>query len=96
MEEVPNIGNLLEGREKRYGRFINQARISQELKRAMRQSPNWSRLTDSQREGLEMVQHKIARMLNGDPAYMDNIVDIVGYATLVMESMGDGASKLWR
>ena len=37
-----------------------------------------------------MIQHKIARMLNGDPTYLDNIVDISGYATLVQQSMEAG------
>ena len=56
----------------------------------MRTAPGWKRLTNAQREGLEMVQHKIARMLNGDPTYLDNIVDINGYATLVQQSMEAG------
>ena len=36
-----------------------------------------------QREALEMIQHKVARILNGDPTYTDNWIDIAGYATLV-------------
>ncbi len=56
----------------------------------MRTTPGWKRLSNAQREGLEMVQHKIARMLNGDPTYLDNIVDISGYATLVQQSMEAG------
>lgn len=82
-----NIDQMLEGRESRYGSFEGHAKISQSLKRAMHDSPNWGKLTDVQKEGLEMVQHKIARMLNGDPGYLDNIVDIVGYSTLVKDVM---------
>ena len=78
---------ILEERAKRYGSFETHAAISQALKRAMQSSPNWSKLTDVQKEGLEMVQHKVARMLNGDPSYLDNIVDIVGYATLIKNAM---------
>ena len=85
-----NVNEMLAGREAKYGTFDGHARISQALKRAMQDSPNWAKLTDVQKEGLEMVQHKIARMLNGDPTYLDNIVDIVGYATLVQQSMEAG------
>ena len=82
-----SIENTLAERGNRYGTFENHARISQALKRAMHDSPNWSKLTDVQKEGLEMIQHKVARILNGDPSYLDNIIDVVGYATLVKDAM---------
>lgn len=82
-----DVDAILAERGSRYGTFENHARISQALKRAMHDSPNWSKLTDVQKEGLEMIQHKVARMLNGDPSYLDNIIDVVGYATLVKDVM---------
>ena len=45
----------------------------------------WSVLRPDTREFLEMVQHKIGRMLNGDPEYDDNLRDIAGYAKLVLD-----------
>ena len=84
------MAGVLEERGQRYGDFDGHAAISQGLKDVMRTAPGWKRLSNAQREGLEMVQHKIARMLNGDPAYMDNIVDINGDATLVQQSMEAG------
>jgi hypothetical protein len=87
VSDTTNINEMLDGRANRYGTFEGHARISQALKRAMQDSPNWQCLTDVQKEGLEMVQHKIARMLNGDPLYLDNIIDIVGYSTLVKDVM---------
>lgn len=94
-QEGTDVKAMLAGREARYGSFENHARISQALKRAMQDSPNWSKLTDVQKEGLEMMQHKVARMLNGDPSYLDNIVDIVGYSTLVKDVMetNDGIQR---
>ena len=50
-------------------------------------SPNWPGLTDAQREALEMVAHKIGRILNGDPNYHDSWHDIVGYAKLVADRL---------
>lgn len=61
--------------------------VMQNLKSVMRDTPNWECLKPSQREALEMIQHKIGRILNGDPDYDDNWVDISGYATLVVEEL---------
>ena len=78
-----NVNEMLAGREARYGSFEGHAKISQALKAAMHQAPRWASLADDQKEALEMTQHKIARILNGDPDYLDNWIDIAGYATLV-------------
>lgn len=43
----------------------------------------WISLQPDQREALEMIAHKIARILGGDPDYIDNWDDIAGYSTLV-------------
>ena len=66
-----------------YGRFVDHAAISQSIKRAMRAAPGWQELPDDMRESLEMVAHKIARILNGNPDYTDSWRDVAGYTTLV-------------
>lgn len=78
-----NVNVTLQERGNRYGDFDRHAAITQDLKRAMIASPNWDYLTDSMREALEMIQHKVGRILNGDPGYIDSWHDISGYATLV-------------
>lgn len=85
------INQVLAERGGRYGAFADQAALAQALKRTMRETPGWARLSDAQREGLEMIQHKVARMLNGDPGYQDNAVDICGYAQLVLDAMRGAA-----
>jgi hypothetical protein len=55
----------------------------------MHSADNWTGLAPDQQEALEMIQHKIARILNGDPDYFDNWHDIAGYATLVAMRLGD-------
>jgi hypothetical protein len=77
------IESVLEERGKRYGQFVGHAAISQDLKDVMRAAPSWQKLDADQMEALEMIQHKVARVLNGDPHYADNWVDIAGYAQLV-------------
>ena len=84
---VPQIENTLAERGRRYGVFAEHARITQALKRAMMDSPNWSALAPDQKEALEMVAHKVGRILNGDPDYHDSWHDIVGYTTLVADRL---------
>lgn len=88
------IDATLAERGKRYGDFPTHARITQDIKKAMQQAPNWDVLVDDQKEALEMVAHKIGRILNGDPNYLDSWHDIIGYVRLVearlaMDSLTD-------
>ena len=82
-----NIQDILQERGSRYGSFSRHAFITQNLKDAMKNSPNWDNLNVSQKETLEMVAHKIGRILNGDPNYLDSWVDIVGYTQLVVDQL---------
>lgn len=77
----------LTDRGKRYGVFAGHAKITQSIKRAMYDSPNWAKLSDDQKEALEMNAHKIGRILNGDPDYHDSWHDIVGYTKLVADRL---------
>lgn len=79
----PGIGDTLAERGKRYGTFVGHAEITQRLKSAMGDHAGWQRLSADQREALEMIAHKIGRILNGDPNYADSWHDIAGYASLV-------------
>ena len=88
---MTDIDKVLEERGSRYGDFDQHAAITQAIKRVMRESPNWSRLAPDQVEALEMVAHKIGRILNGDPDYADSWVDIAGYAKLVSRRLENPA-----
>lgn len=81
------IQKTLKERGSIYGAFANNAETSQILKQTMRQAKNWDELSYAQQEALEMVQHKISRLLNGDPTYLDNVVDILGYTELMFNDM---------
>lgn len=86
---MTDVSKTLNARNERYGMFSVQAAISQILKNAMRQSPNWDSLDSDMAEALDMIQHKIARILNGDPRYADSWHDIAGYATLVDKRLNE-------
>ena len=82
-----SIEQTLEERGKRYGIFKKHAEITQAIKAAMRDSPNWYTLTADKREALEMVAHKVGRILNGDPEFYDSWHDIIGYAKLIEDTL---------
>ena len=77
--------DILEERGARYGDFTSHAGITQELKEVMNLTPGWKKLHPIHREALEMIAHKIGRILNGDPNYADSWDDIAGYAKLVAD-----------
>ena len=78
---------LITERGNRYGKFKDGAEIMQSLKDTMRDVDGWNNLTASQKEALDMIQHKIGRILNGDPTYDDSWKDIAGYATLIVNEL---------
>lgn len=81
------IDATLDERGARYGKFTGHARITQGLKIQMHEAPNWHLLAPDQKEALDMVAHKIGRILNGDPDYHDSWHDIVGYTKLVADRL---------
>lgn len=81
-----SVDATLAERGKRYGAFTDHAAVAQRIKEVFygyERSTKWYSLTPDQREGLEMIAHKIARILTGDPNYSDSWHDIAGYAKLV-------------
>lgn len=78
-----DINETLKSRQSSNGEYAFLAIISQDLIMRMRCSTNWNLLECDQRESLEMIAHKIARILNGNPDTHDHWHDIAGYATLV-------------
>lgn len=85
-----DIDTTLAERGTRYGVFRQHARIAQHLKQIIFHYRNKGDLEDDQVEALEMIAHKIARILNGDPNYHDSWVDIAGYAKLVADRLETG------
>ncbi len=83
------ITQTLTDRGNRYGPFIGHAEVTQRLKRVMAEelAKRGKPLADDQWEALEMIAHKIGRIINGDPDYDDSWVDIAGYAKLVSDRL---------
>lgn len=82
-----SIDNTLAERGARYGEFDEHARITQAIKSALTSGRSWDKCSPSQKEALEMVAHKMGRIVNGDPTYLDSWVDIIGYTRLVEKEL---------
>ena len=80
---MSGVDEVLDDRGKNYGDFDGHARLTQSLKAAMKAHPNWDGLGFVHKEALEMIAHKIGRIVNGNPDYKDSWVDVAGYAQLV-------------
>lgn len=77
---------LLAERGKTHGDFTEHAAVTQGMKRVMQQTTNyWDKINEAQRESLDMIVHKIGRILSGDPNHLDHWDDIAGYARLISQ-----------
>lgn len=74
--------DLLTERQTTHGSFETNASIAQEIKSAMRASPQWHDLSDVRKEALEFIASKIGRILSGKANFEDHWADIQGYAEL--------------
>jgi hypothetical protein len=84
-----NVDDILDERASTYGRFIDVAFFSQRIKELIRNSLDEQNvgLQVDHIEALDMISSKIARIVVGDPNYVDNWVDIAGYAQLVADRL---------
>lgn len=89
MSKSDNLEQILEERGKKYGAFKTQAKISQALKEVMEQHlrDNNISIEPYQKEALNMIFHKISRIINGNPRYIDSWRDVAGYAQLVVKEL---------
>lgn len=87
---MTDINEVLAERGTRYGKFTGHAAVTQGIKSIMFNTREDLVLTADQREALEMIAHKIGRIINGDPNYADSWTDIAGYATLVATRLVTG------
>lgn len=86
---LQNFDKILSERGSRYGAFIGHAEVTQRLKDviAAELRTRDKFLKPDQQEALDMICHKIGRIVNGDPDYDDSWVDIAGYAKLVADRL---------
>lgn len=79
----------LDARAVEYGKFIEGAEVMQMLKRVVLNALNNrdKTLAHDQAEAMDMIIHKIGRIVNGNPDVVDHWLDIAGYAKLVADRL---------
>ena len=83
------VDATLDARAVEYGKFIEGAEVMQMLKRVVLNALNNrdKTLAHDQAESLDMIIHKIGRIVNGNPDVVDHWLDIAGYAQLVADRL---------
>ena len=89
-----NIAELLRERGKQHGEFIDHASVTVALKQIVRTHCNlnsglrsYEQLSVVQQESIDMILHKIGRIIAGNPNHADHWDDIAGYAKLVSQRL---------
>lgn len=77
---------LLTARQTTHGSFSDNARYAQLLKSIFHGSRDWYVMPEVQKEALDMMACKLARILSGQATFDDHWADIAGYATLAREA----------
>lgn len=83
---MSDINETLTQRNSTHGNFVHNAMLSQGIKNMIRIHAD-GRLSQLQFEALDMIAHKIARIVTGNPNVHDHWHDIAGYATLAANDL---------
>ena len=84
------VDETLEERGKRYGKFSDVAQKTQDLQEAFWEGVEYQKIMTIpafQSVAVDMILHKLARIAIGDSNYIDNWLDIAGYAQLVVDKL---------
>jgi hypothetical protein len=92
-QQEADVDETLNTRAQDYGKFKDGAALMQGIKRLLADhaAKHDKLFADDQWEALEMIVHKIGRIVNGNPDKVDSWVDIAGYATLVADRLQGNA-----
>lgn len=82
-----DIHAVLHERGENYGDFQGMAEIAQRLKTVLTEADGYGRCNAYQRESLDLICTKLARIVNGNPDHEDSWTDIAGYAKLVADQL---------
>lgn len=90
------IENLLNQRQSTHGDFSHASAMVQLIKHRLRAEEGWRDMLAAQREAMEMIVHKIGRIIHGNPHEADHWRDIAGYALLAVreiETLAESQNK---
>ncbi|XWY20082.1 DUF6378 domain-containing protein [Bisgaard Taxon 45] len=87
------IKKVLNDRQNTHGSFRMNATITQSMERYLKIGDSYQSWSPGQKEAAHMILQKLSRAANGDPTHRDTWLDIVGYATLALESIDNDESN---
>jgi hypothetical protein len=79
--EAIGLDALIAARQATHGDFARTAAVAQAIK-AVLAAAGADRFEPAQREALDMIAAKLARICAGDPTHADHWLDLAGYAWL--------------
>lgn len=82
-EQMQVAARIDTARGESYGDFREMAALAQSLKGNLLRV----KMTDVQKESMELICTKLARIACGNPNHIDSWVDIAGYANLVVRDL---------
>jgi hypothetical protein len=78
---------MIPNRDEQHGGMEAVGSLSQSMKIPIHHGANWYLLTPGEQEALDMIAHKIARILSGaDPHDPQHWEDVAGYAHAAMRA----------
>lgn len=80
-----DINETISERAKTHGAYAAQALIAQEIKAVLRRGEAWNNMFGFEAEAVDMIAHKLARIVSGNPHFHDHWHDIQGYAKLAAD-----------
>ena len=83
-----SIHKIINERAKNYGDFREQAKLAIDLKDIIRHGRSYEFMPSYMKESLDMICHKMARIVNGDPKYLDSWVDLAVHGRDLVYSDG--------
>lgn len=81
------VSATLAARGNTHGDFTENSEIAQQIKDLLRSGSSYEQMPPFMREAADMIAHKLARAVSGDPTHADHWHDIQGYAQLVEERL---------
>lgn len=85
-----NADQIISNRAGSHGNYPDNAAIAQYIKDVIRTGPSYASMTPVQRESLDLIATKLARICAGDPNFVEHWIDINGYSQLVVMDLTKG------
>lgn len=81
------VDAILSERAGTHGEYAYQAELCRRLKNELHTHVGWKYLNSMQQESLDMIMHKVSRIMCGDPNFEDHWRDCEGYSKLVADRL---------